>query len=283
MFKFEFTPGMKRVEPSDREDSDRKKMKTREFRVKKEEPEFEDDFIDDEEGEEEEENVEDPEEVKRQADIKKNIQDLLNSRQVGETFLQDGPCYQVASELALCRECKQIPLYEREDLILKGKFAEESSNITCSFYAFRKLRMTRNGYLMVDGYLDPVKDPKETDIALWSSDKVNPPKDVDIVKIKYILGLIGDQFCNMVQQERKCLSVHMSTNKSLTWKRPVKGVREMCDVCKTTLFNYHWICGMCGLFVCLDCYQFRRGGLVKDKSEVDKMTDDYKWPYCTTG
>lgn len=69
----------------------------------------------------------------------------------------------------------------------------------------------------------------------------------------------------------------------MTWKRPVKGVREMCDVCKTTLFNYHWICGMCGLFVCLDCYQFRRGGLVKDKSESDKNTDDYKWPYCTTG
>ena len=70
---------------------------------------------------------------------------------------------------------------------------------------------------------------------------------------------------------------------NVTWKRPVKGVREMCDVCKTTLFNYHWICGMCGLFVCLDCYQFRRGGLVKDKSENDKNTDDYKWPYCTTG
>ena len=29
----------------------------------------------------------------------------------------------------------------------------------------------------------------------------------------------------------------------------------MCDICKTTIFNYHWICSTCGLFVCLDCYQ----------------------------
>ncbi len=72
-------------------------------------------------------------------------------------------------------------------------------------------------------------------------------------------------------------------NKAVTWKRPVRGVREMCDVCKTTLFNHHWICGMCGMFVCLDCYQFRRGGLVKDKTVTDRSTDDYKWPYCTTG
>ena len=192
--------------------------------------------------------------------------------------------WQVAAELALCRECKAVSPAEREELILRGKFTEESSNITCSFYAFRKLRLTRNGYLMVDGYLDPVKDPTPTDIALWVPDRTKTPDPaLDLAKIKYILGLIGDQFCTMVQQERKCFSLHMGPNKAVTWKRAVRGVREMCDVCKTTLFNHHWICGMCGMFVCLDCYQFRRGGLVKDKTIVDRSTDDYKWPYCTTG
>ena len=87
----------------------------------------------------------------------------------------------------------------------------------------------------------------------------------------------------MVQEERKCLTVHMGANKNVTWKPSVKGVREMCDVCKTTLFNYHWICGVCGMFVCLDCYKFRRGGLVKDDFDRDRSTDDYKWPYCSTG
>lgn len=35
----------------------------------------------------------------------------------------------------------------------------------------------------------------------------------------------------------------------------VQGVREICDVCETTLFNFHWTCGKCGFVVCLDCYK----------------------------
>jgi len=41
---------------------------------------------------------------------------------------------------------------------------------------------------------------------------------------------------------------------SVSWKRSVVGVREMCDVCSTTLFNVHWSCFHCGFTVCLDCF-----------------------------
>lgn len=44
-------------------------------------------------------------------------------------------------------------------------------------------------------------------------------------------------------------------DKTIAWKRVVQGVREMCDVCETTLFNFHWACGKCGFVVCLDCYK----------------------------
>lgn len=40
----------------------------------------------------------------------------------------------------------------------------------------------------------------------------------------------------------------------IAWKRPVQGVREMCDVCETTIFNAHWVCGKCGYSVCSACY-----------------------------
>lgn len=43
----------------------------------------------------------------------------------------------------------------------------------------------------------------------------------------------------------------------IAWKRAVTGVREMCDVCDTTLFNMHWVCHKCGFVVCLDCYKVR--------------------------
>lgn len=44
----------------------------------------------------------------------------------------------------------------------------------------------------------------------------------------------------------------------VAWKRAVRGVREMCDVCETTLFNIHWVCRKCGFGVCLDCYRLRK-------------------------
>lgn len=44
-------------------------------------------------------------------------------------------------------------------------------------------------------------------------------------------------------------------DKTVAWKRVVVGVREMCDVCDTTLFNYHWVCEKCGFVVCIDCYK----------------------------
>lgn len=47
------------------------------------------------------------------------------------------------------------------------------------------------------------------------------------------------------------------SDKVIAWKRVVQGVREMCDVCETTLFNYHWACGKCGFVVCIDCYKVR--------------------------
>jgi len=27
----------------------------------------------------------------------------------------------------------------------------------------------------------------------------------------------------------------------------------MCDVCLTTIFNFHWACSLCGFGVCIDC------------------------------
>eukprot|EP00731_Ephydatia_muelleri_P021270 Em0013g997a len=39
------------------------------------------------------------------------------------------------------------------------------------------------------------------------------------------------------------------------WKRAVKGLRELCDTCDTTLFNLHWVCNNCGFCICPTCYQ----------------------------
>lgn len=47
------------------------------------------------------------------------------------------------------------------------------------------------------------------------------------------------------------------TDGIVAWKRVLPGVRELCDVCETTLFNYHWACRKCGFVVCIDCYKVK--------------------------
>lgn len=66
----------------------------------------------------------------------------------GESFLQDGPCFEVAPKLAKCRECRWTP----------NQRSRNMPNIFCRFYAFRRLRYTKNGQLAIAGFSDPHRD-----------------------------------------------------------------------------------------------------------------------------
>lgn len=77
--------------------------------------------------------------------------------------------------------------------------------------------------------------------------------------------------------------IHYSlTDTVVAWKRVVQGVREMCDVCETTLFNIHWACSKCGFVVCIDCYKGRKNGTVKVWDEGGKDRDEYSWLLCAS-
>ena len=218
--------------------------------------------------------------------MERHIRELMASRVPNETFLQDGPCFEMGFEVPMCRMCRIVPYDERREMLFKG-VDEDSCDISCCFYGFRKLRATKAGQMQVKGYLSPKFDPTDKEMELWMTGGASEPH-VPPEKARYILSLIGDQFCDMVRHEYKCLTpgLNLSENRNVVWKPAVKGVREMCDVCKTTLFNFHWMCGQCGTFICLDCYQFRRTGMVKDYSDRrwgEEATDEYGWPMCNTG
>lgn len=108
---------------------------------------------------------------------------------------------------------------------------------------------------------------------MWLPNTDTPPSDLDLDTSRFLLTQVGDHFCDLLVQEKEAHDEHMADGKSrklhllnreeslnfldkvVAWKRVVQGVREMCDVCETTLFNYHWACGKCGFVVCLDCYK----------------------------
>ncbi|XP_046386731.1 lysine-specific demethylase 3B-like isoform X4 [Ischnura elegans] len=192
-------------------------------------------------------------------------------KKTGESFLQDGSCFEVAPKLAKCRECRWTP----------NQRSRNMTNIFCRFFAFRRLRYTKNGQLAMAGFSDPHGDASEDDLKLWLPQSDNPPEDLDIEMSRFLLSQVGDQFCDLVEQEKDAISLHMSEDKTIAWKRVVQGVREMCDVCETTLFNYHWACGKCGFVVCIDCYKGRKNGTIKIWEEAGKDRDDFSWLLCT--
>lgn len=132
----------------------------------------------------------------------------------------------------------------------------------------------------------------QDDLKLWLPNAENPPPDLDLETSRFLLKQVGDHFCDLLVQEKEAYAEHMSegwflfhklpiqnnnfsplvffflyekyyrvnqllsiSDKTVAWKRVVQGVREMCDVCETTLFNFHWACSKCGFVVCIDCYK----------------------------
>jgi len=79
-------------------------------------------------------------------------------KKTGESFLQDGPCHEVAPKLAKCRECRWTP----------NQRSKNMPNIFCRFYAFRRLRYTKNGQLAIAGFSDPHRDAAEVVYKLSS-------------------------------------------------------------------------------------------------------------------
>ncbi|XP_051890356.1 lysine-specific demethylase 3A-like [Pristis pectinata] len=188
-------------------------------------------------------------------------------QQSGESFLQDGSCLSVAPHLRKCRECRLASYHRYRD--------ESDSTVFCRFFHFRKLYFNKHGVLRAEGFLSPNQCDPEA-MRLWM------PSDADVEGLdldtsKYILANIGDHFCQLVMSEKEALKL-VDPCKKIAWKRAVRGIREMCDACETTLFNFHWVCPKCGFGVCLDCYKMK-----KNNPQQGGKEEIFSWFKCANG
>ncbi|KAM6217960.1 LOW QUALITY PROTEIN: lysine-specific demethylase 3B-like [Rhynchocyon petersi] len=202
--------------------------------------------------------------------VLKDVSKVKKLKQSGEPFLQDGSCINVAPHLHKCREC-YLEWYR--------KFKEQEqddSTVACHFFHFRRLIFTRKGVLRVEGFLStPQSDPDAMNLWIPSSSLA---EGIDLETSKYILANVGDQFCQLVMSEKEAMMM-VEPHQKVAWKA-VRGVREMCDVCETTLFNIY--CCKCGFGVCLDCYWLRKS---RPCSETEEMGDEdvFSWLKCAKG
>ncbi|XP_030635590.1 lysine-specific demethylase 3B isoform X2 [Chanos chanos] len=207
--------------------------------------------------------------------VLKDVTKVRRLKQSGEPFLQDGSCINVAPHLHKCRECR----LERYRKSREQDPDEDDPNVACRFFHFRRLAFTRKGVLRVEGFLSPQHSDNMA-MGLWlPSPAVQEGLDLDTSK--YILANVGDQFCQLVMSEKEAMMM-VEPHQKVAWKRAVRGVREMCDVCETTLFNIHWVCRKCGFGVCLDCYRLRR---TRPPEEADEGPEDevFSWLKCAKG
>uniref|UniRef100_A0A8D2ZS68 Lysine-specific demethylase n=1 Tax=Scophthalmus maximus TaxID=52904 RepID=A0A8D2ZS68_SCOMX len=199
-------------------------------------------------------------------------------KQSGESFLQDGSCINVAPHLHKCRECR-LERYRKYRNTDEESDDDDDPNVACRFFHFRRLAFTRKGILRVEGFLSPQQSDSMA-MSLWlPAPAVQEGLDLDTSK--YILANVGDQFCQLVMSEKEAMMM-VEPHQKVAWKRAVRGVREMCDVCETTLFNIHWVCRKCGFGVCLDCYRLRRN---RPREDVDEGPEDevFSWLKCAKG
>uniref|UniRef100_A0A3Q0SMI1 Lysine-specific demethylase n=1 Tax=Amphilophus citrinellus TaxID=61819 RepID=A0A3Q0SMI1_AMPCI len=199
-------------------------------------------------------------------------------KQSGESFLQDGSCINVAPHLHKCRECR-LERYRKYRNTGDDSDDDDDPNVACRFFHFRRLAFTRKGVLRVEGFLSPQQSDSMA-MGLWLPvPAVHEGLDLDTSK--YILANVGDQFCQLVMSEKEAMMM-VEPHQKVAWKRAVRGVREMCDVCETTLFNIHWVCRKCGFGVCLDCYRLRRN---RPREDVDETPEDevFAWLKCAKG
>ncbi|MCI4379695.1 hypothetical protein PGIGA_G00231290 [Pangasianodon gigas] len=207
--------------------------------------------------------------------ILKDQNKVRRLKQSGEAFLQDGSCINVAPHLHKCRECR----LERYRKSREQDSEDDDPNVACRFFHFRRLAFTKKGVLRVEGFLTPQQSDSLA-MGLWLPSP-NAQDGLDLDTSKYILANVGDQFCQLVMSEKEAMMM-VEPHQKVAWKRAVRGVREMCDVCETTLFNIHWVCRKCGFGVCLDCYRLRKN---QPRDEVDDNPDDevFSWLKCAKG
>lgn len=177
----------------------------------------------------------------------------LRVQNTTERFLQENSCLTLPSNIKKCIDC-------HSQINQKVSKSYKHDKTLCRFYAFRMLEHDKSGKLHAAGFANPFETINDADFSVWLPEKYSfTPSRLEVETSITILRNVADQFCKIIHDENQVLQLNMTKKgkikRKLLWKKNIKGIRETCDVCKTSIFNYHWTCRSCGFVVCTDCHR----------------------------
>ncbi|XP_053874575.1 lysine-specific demethylase hairless isoform X6 [Malaclemys terrapin pileata] len=170
-------------------------------------------------------------------------------------YLQSVPCMALPDCIERCCACSSkdgTGAVPREQ-------EEEPMETFCRLLHFRRLVFCDSGELSVDGF-STLDEAEGESLCLRISSRERRAQDIStsLSLAKYLLSVLGDQFCEAIRRDREAWLWAQGENERVTAWRRGKGALQACDACQHGLFNAHWNCSSCGFQLCSECYRTKR-------------------------
>ncbi|XP_073181077.1 lysine-specific demethylase hairless isoform X4 [Lepidochelys kempii] len=170
-------------------------------------------------------------------------------------YLQSVPCMALPNCIERCCACASkdgmgaVPLEEEEEPV----------ETFCRLLHFRRLTFSDSGELSVDGF-STLDEAEGESLCLRISSRERRAQDISISLslAKYLLSVLGDQFCEAIRRDREAWLWAQGENERVSAWRRGKDAQQACDACRHGLFNTHWSCSSCGFQLCSECYRTKR-------------------------
>ncbi|CAM5177911.1 unnamed protein product [Eretmochelys imbricata] len=170
-------------------------------------------------------------------------------------YLQSVPCMALPNCIERCCACASkdgmgaVPPEEEEEPV----------ETFCRLLHFRRLTFSDSGELSVDGF-STLDEAEGESLCLRISSRERRAQDISISLslAKYLLSVLGDQFCEAIRRDREAWLWAQGENERVSAWRRGKDVQQACDACRHGLFNTHWSCSSCGFQLCSECYRTKR-------------------------
>lgn len=172
-----------------------------------------------------------------------------------------------ASRLAKCLR-SQV----KEDIVIQDKSCTEhpfhkfnehcrscENNGPCSFKGLRGFKISKKTKSLLHGpyfpptnKVDPLQHLKSERFTstTFSSPLSSTSSTSPVSAAAYTIKKIKSAFNSILQRQKTITNI----NKPIRRENP-EGDRHFCDYCYTSLFNYHYVCSVCALEICPDCYR----------------------------